>query len=642
MCGRPAKPDRLSHLRHCRSACCRARAARTPWREARPRFPAAGGRRRIRLAGTATGPRRIATPTVTTATAAAVTGVLGDWASVGWAATGPHASSGSPPGGDVHVHAQRDLVVTDIHEHIQVGAAFGDAAASSRRPVQTGEVHLKGEGCISCGEINQLLVADRAIQDLSHTEVRRIAADFRNDARRCELRTAKIKPGPDAIGRRDDPPSHVDYCSLSLPRWRDSGLGWVLQQVGVGREARGPEDRRSVGQRLGIAAGNRKLLIRPSALTQSEDSQRPADVRMLGAWLRSSVRWSRPRIVLVSRRSSPIATAPRSTWRGLGSSSASADRLTVAEVARRAGVGRPAVWRWQRRFAEAGVDGPAARRHPQARQGAAGRADRAPGGGADLRRAARRGDPLDRPGHGQDGRRSRLRSVQRIWAGARSAAAPHPHLQALERSRLRRQARGHRRPVRRPAGACGRCSRSTRRRQIQALDRTQPGLPLKPGKAGTMTHDYKRNGTTTLFAALNVLDGTVHRPLHAAPPPPGVPALPQRHRARGAGRQGDPRDPRQLRQPTSTPRSCAWLARHPRWTFHFTPTSGSWLNAVETFFSALTRRRLRRGSFHSIVDLQAAINRYIAEHNHDPKPFTWTKTAGQILAKLNRLNASVH
>jgi transposase len=90
------------------------------------------------------------------------------------------------------------------------------------------------------------------------------------------------------------------------------------------------------------------------------------------------------------------------------------------------------------------------------------------------------------------------------------------------------------------------------------------------------------------------------------------------------------------------PKVLAWVRRHPRWIFHFTPTAGSWLNAVETFFSALTRRRFRRGSFRSIVDLQAAINRYIAEHNHAPKPFTWTKPADQILAKLNRLNASVH
>jgi len=85
------------------------------------------------------------------------------------------------------------------------------------------------------------------------------------------------------------------------------------------------------------------------------------------------------------------------------------------------------------------------------------------------------------------------------------------------------------------------------------------------------------------------------------------------------------------------PKVRAWLARHPRWTFHFTPTSASWLNAVETFFSALTRRRLKRGVFHSIVDLQAAINRYIAEHNVDPKPFVWTKTAEAILANTARI-----
>ena len=90
------------------------------------------------------------------------------------------------------------------------------------------------------------------------------------------------------------------------------------------------------------------------------------------------------------------------------------------------------------------------------------------------------------------------------------------------------------------------------------------------------------------------------------------------------------------------PKVLAWLARHPRWTFHFTPTSGSWLNAVETFFSTLTRRRLKRGVFRSILDLQAAIRRYLAEHNDDPKPFLWTKTAAQILAKLTPPNAPVH
>jgi transposase len=179
------------------------------------------------------------------------------------------------------------------------------------------------------------------------------------------------------------------------------------------------------------------------------------------------------------------------------------------------------------------------------------------------------------------------------------------------------------------------------REEIQALDRTQPGLPMKKGRLGTMTHDYKRHGTTTLFAALDVLDGTVigrnmarHRHqefirfLNALereiPPDKAVHAIVDNYAAH------------------KQPNVLKWLDRHPRWTFHFTPTSGSWLNAVETFFSALTRRRIRRGSFHSIVDLQAAINRYITEHNDDPKPFIWTKPVDQILAKLNRLNASVH
>jgi transposase len=90
------------------------------------------------------------------------------------------------------------------------------------------------------------------------------------------------------------------------------------------------------------------------------------------------------------------------------------------------------------------------------------------------------------------------------------------------------------------------------------------------------------------------------------------------------------------------PKVIAWLNRHPRWTFHYTPTSGSWLNAVETFFSAMTRRRIRRGVFRSLVDLQAAIHRYLAEHNADPKPFTWTATPASISAKLDQMNASVH
>ena len=177
--------------------------------------------------------------------------------------------------------------------------------------------------------------------------------------------------------------------------------------------------------------------------------------------------------------------------------------------------------------------------------------------------------------------------------------------------------------------------------QIQALDRTQPGLPLKPGKAGTMTHDYKRHGTTTLFAALDVLEGTViSRCMQRHRHQEFIRFLNAVERAVPAGKVIHAILDNYAAH--KHPKVLAWLARHPRWTFHFTPTSGSWLNAVETFFSALTRRRIRRGSFRSIVDLQAAINRYIAEHNADPKPFIWTKPADQILAKVNCLNASVH
>ena len=172
--------------------------------------------------------------------------------------------------------------------------------------------------------------------------------------------------------------------------------------------------------------------------------------------------------------------------------------------------------------------------------------------------------------------------------------------------------------------------------QIQALDRTQPGLPMKPGKCGTMTHDYKRNGTTTLFAALSVLDGAV------------IGRNMQRHRHQefirflGAIERQVPAGKvihviLDNYAAHKHPKVRAWLARHPRWVFHFTPTSASWLNAVEGFFSVLTRRRPKRGTFHSIVDLQAAINRYIDEHNNDPKPFVWTKSADTILAKLHRL-----
>jgi transposase len=317
----------------------------------------------------------------------------------------------------------------------------------------------------------------------------------------------------------------------------------------------------------------------------------------------------------------------------------SADRLNVAEVARRARVGRPAVWRWQRRFVEAGVEG--------LLRDATRKPGKAPLGEQTVRRivtltcAEPPGEATQWTGRAMARHTGvSLRSVQRIWA----AHDLQPHrIRTFKRSndpefaaKLEDIVGLYVDPPKHAVVLS-----VDEKSQIQALDRTQPGLPIKPGKAGTMTHDYLRNGVTTLFAALDVLEGTV------------LGRCMQRHRhqeflrflntieaAVPAGKvihvildnYGSHKHPKVLR----------WLARHPRFVFHYTPTAGSWLNAVETFFSALTRRRLKRGSFHSIVDLQAAIHRYIAEHNDDPKPFTWTKSPARILAKLNLLIAPVH
>ena len=172
--------------------------------------------------------------------------------------------------------------------------------------------------------------------------------------------------------------------------------------------------------------------------------------------------------------------------------------------------------------------------------------------------------------------------------------------------------------------------------QIQALDRTQPGLPMKKGRAGTMTHDYKRNGTTTLFAALNVLDGTViGRNMQRHRHQEFIRFLNEIERNVPAGKDIHVILDNYAAHKHAKVR--AWLERHPRWTFHFVPTSCSWLNAVEGFFAKLTRRRLQRGVFHSLVDLQAAINRFIIEHNAtEAKPFRWTADPDRIIAARNR------
>src|SRR6185436_15198927 len=171
--------------------------------------------------------------------------------------------------------------------------------------------------------------------------------------------------------------------------------------------------------------------------------------------------------------------------------------------------------------------------------------------------------------------------------------------------------------------------------QIQALDRTQPGLPMKKGRAGTMTHDYKRHGTTTLFAALNMLDGSVIGQCMA------------RHRHREFLRflkTIDRQTPADLDlhlivdnyATHKTEAVKRWLKRHKRFCLHFTPTSASWLNMVERFFAEITRKRIRRGVFKSVADLKRAIIEYLENHNAAPKPFVWTKSAGQILEKVAR------
>ena len=171
--------------------------------------------------------------------------------------------------------------------------------------------------------------------------------------------------------------------------------------------------------------------------------------------------------------------------------------------------------------------------------------------------------------------------------------------------------------------------------QIQALDRTRPGLPLKKGRLGTMTHDYKRHGTTTLSAAMNVLDGKV------------IGRNMQRHRHQELIRFLNAVEAEVPKAKAvhvildnyaahKHPKVRQWIARHKRFTFHFTPASCSWLNAVEGFFATLTKRRLKRGVFRSIFDLQVSINRYLTEHNTQSKPFVWTADPEKIIASVRR------
>jgi transposase len=176
--------------------------------------------------------------------------------------------------------------------------------------------------------------------------------------------------------------------------------------------------------------------------------------------------------------------------------------------------------------------------------------------------------------------------------------------------------------------------------QVQALDRTQPSLPIVPGRCGTMTHDYKRNGTTTLFAAIDMAQGKV------------IATCMPRHRHQEWIKflaQIDEQTPQDIDlhlivdnyATHKHPRVLAWLKRHRRFHMHFIPTSSSWLNVIERFFRDLTEKRLRRGAFRSVPQLIDAIMAYVTGHNGEPKPYIWKKTVAEILEKVGRARAAL-
>jgi transposase len=356
-----------------------------------------------------------------------------------------------------------------------------------------------------------------------------------------------------------------------------------------------------------------------------------------------------------------------------------ADGHGTAEIMRRSGTSKPTVWHWQERFMAEGVAG--LLRDKTRKPGTL------PLPAATVERVVKL---TQQPPPGETthwtGRMMAatvgisLRAVQRIWAAHQ--LVPH-RIRTFKLSKDPKFAEKVQDIVGLyidpPMHAV--VLSVDEKSQIQALDRTQPGLPIKPGRLGTMTHDYKRpvscadippgdrakpDGTTTLFAALNTLDGAVS----CADIPPGdraagpmvIGRCMQRHRhqefirflntieaAVPAGKpvhlilDTDAAQP--IRATHKHPKVRAWQERHPRFTFHFTPTSASWLNAVEGFFAKLTKRRLQRGVFASVIELQAAINRFLAEANQQPKPFVWTADPDKIIEKVRRGKetlASVH
>jgi len=319
---------------------------------------------------------------------------------------------------------------------------------------------------------------------------------------------------------------------------------------------------------------------------------------------------------------------------------ATADGLGTNAIMKRTGKSKPCVWRWQERYVEEGVDGLL-------------RDKTRPPGKKPLSAAVKRKvltkTASETPSNATHWSVRSMAgamgishtSVQRIWA----EAGLKPHL--TRRFKISNDPQFEEKVtdvvglyMNPPDRALVLCV--DEKSQIQALDRTQPGLPLKKGRAATMTHDYKRHGTTTLFAALDVKSGLV------------IGECQPRHRAkefirflkridRCVKKHLDVHLVLDNYGTHKTPEVKAWLAKHPRFKLHFTPTSASWLNLVERFFAEITTKRIRRGIFRSVAELREAIHDYLDRHNADPKPFVWAKTADVILEKerhaLDRLEA---
>jgi len=317
---------------------------------------------------------------------------------------------------------------------------------------------------------------------------------------------------------------------------------------------------------------------------------------------------------------------------------ATADGLGTSAIMRRTGKSKPCVWRWQERYIDEGVPGLLRDKT---------RPSRIAPLSAEKKLAIIEKTATEKPANATHWSARKMakavgvshRSVQRVWAGA--GLKPHI-MRTFKVSNDPKFAEKvvdvvglYMNPPERALVLC-----VDEKSQIQALDRTQPGLPLKKGRAQTMTHDYKRNGTTTLFAALDVKTGKV------------IGECVPRHRAKefiSFLKKIDTAVDRALDlhiivdnySTHKTKQVQNWLKRHKRFNLHFIPTSSSWLNLVERFFALITQDAIRRGVFKSVADLEAAIADYLAKHNATSKPFAWTKSADVILRKVERARATL-